>query len=110
VCEFATFLGRSPDRVEPKDLTLYQLHLASIGARYARMNLAGTALRSFFHVMLGRPGFCDRVAKIPSPERLPIVLSIGEVTLLSNRARAHSTALSSTERGSGLHPICAATS
>ena len=39
------------------------------------MNLASTALRFFFHVTLGRPGFGDRMARIPSPERLPVVLS-----------------------------------
>jgi integrase/recombinase XerD len=79
---FAAFLGRSPDRAEPEDLRRYQLHLASLGASYARMNLAGTALRFFFHVTLGRPGFADRMARIPSPERLPVVLSPEEVALL----------------------------
>ncbi len=79
---FAAFLGRSPDRAEPEDLRRYQLHLASLGTSYARMNVAGTALRFFFHVTLGRPGFGDRMARIPSPERLPVVLSPEEVALL----------------------------
>ena len=39
------------------------------------MNLAGTALRFFFHVTLGRPGFGARMARIPTPDRLPVVLS-----------------------------------
>src|SRR5215218_3512911 len=47
---FTAFLGRSPDRAEPEDLRRYQLHLASLGASYARMNQASTALRFFFHV------------------------------------------------------------
>src|SRR3954449_2721280 len=79
---FAAFLGRSPDRAEPEDLRRYQLHLASCGASYARMNLASTALRFFFHVTLGRPGFGDRLARIAAPERLPVVLSPEEVALL----------------------------
>jgi integrase/recombinase XerD len=82
VREFAAFLGRSPDRAEPEDLRRYQLHMASLGASYARMNLAGTALRFFFHVTLGRPGFGDRMARIASPERLPVVLSPEEGALL----------------------------
>jgi integrase/recombinase XerD len=82
VHEFAVFLGRSPDRAEPEDLRRYQLHLASLGASYARMNLAATALRLFFHTTLGRAGFGDRMARIPSPERLPVVLSPEEVALL----------------------------
>jgi integrase/recombinase XerD len=82
VREFTAFLGRSPDQAEPEDLRRYQLHLASLGASYARMNQAGTALRFFFHVTLGRPGFGDRMARIPSPERLPVVLSPEEVARL----------------------------
>src|SRR5215207_3297432 len=82
VREFTAFLGRSPDRAGPEDLRRYQLRLASLGASYARMNLASTALRFFFHVTLGRPGFGDRMARIPSPERLPVVLSPEEVARL----------------------------
>ena len=80
--EFTAFLGRSPDRAEPEDLRRYQLHLASLGASYSRMNMAGTALRFFFHVTLGRAGFGDRMARIPTPDRLPVVLSPEEVALL----------------------------
>jgi integrase/recombinase XerD len=82
VHEFAVFLGHSPDRAEPEDLQRYQLHMASCGASYARMNLAATALRFFFHTTLGWTGFGDRLARIPSPERLPVVLSPEEVALL----------------------------
>ncbi len=46
------------------------------------MNLAGTALRFFFHLTLARPGVGDRMARIPSPERLPVVLSVEEVARL----------------------------
>lgn len=72
VREFTAFLGRSPDSAEPEDLRRYQLHLASLGASYSRMNQACTALRFFFHVTLGRTGFGDRMARIPTPERLSI--------------------------------------
>jgi integrase/recombinase XerD len=82
VHKFAVFLGHSPDRAEPEDLRRYQLHMASCGASYARMNLAATALRFFFHTTLGWTGFGDRLARIPSPERLPVVLSPEEVALL----------------------------
>ena len=82
VREFATFLGCSPDRAEPEDLRRYQLHLASLEVSYSRMNLASTALRFFFHTSVGRPGFSHRMARFPTPERLPIVLSPEEVALL----------------------------
>src|SRR5918993_2931807 len=74
VCEFTAFLGRSPDGAEREDLRRYQLHLASFGASYARMNLASTALRFFFHVTLGRPGFGDAWPGIPPPGRCPVCL------------------------------------
>ncbi|MFC5423285.1 tyrosine-type recombinase/integrase [Bosea eneae] len=88
VREFTTFLGLPPDRAEPEDLRRYQLHLASLGASHARMNLACTALRFFFHVTLGRIGFGDRMARIPTPERLPVVLDTQEVALLLAHARS----------------------
>jgi integrase/recombinase XerD len=46
VREFAAFLGRSPDQAEREDLRRSQLHLASLGASYARMNLSNTTLRA----------------------------------------------------------------
>src|SRR4030095_12991942 len=82
VREFTVFLGRSPDRAEPEDLRRYQLTTPARGASPAKMNLASTALQFFFHVTLSRPGFGDRMARIASPERLPVVLSPEEVALL----------------------------
>jgi integrase/recombinase XerD len=82
VREFTAFLRLPPDRAEPEDLRRYQLHLASLGASYSRMNQACTALRFFFHVTLGRTGFGDRMARIPTPERLPVMLRTEEVALL----------------------------
>lgn len=82
VAEFTTFLGRSPDQAEPEDLRRYQLYLASLGVSYARMKLACTALRLFFHITLGRAGVGDRMARIPTPDRLPVVLGTEEVALL----------------------------
>ena len=79
---FTAFLARPPDQAEPEDLRRYQLHMAALGASPAKMNLASTALRFFFHVTLGRPGFGDRMARIAAPERLPVVLSPEEVALL----------------------------
>src|SRR5919107_3347585 len=103
VREFTAFLGRSPDGAEPEDLRRYQLHLASFGASYARMNLASTALRFFFHVTLGRPGFGDRMARIASPERLPVVLSPEEVArLLAHAPSLKDRAALSVAYGCGL--------
>jgi len=82
VREFTRFLGRSPDTAEPEDLRRYQLHLASQGASPAKMNSAVSALRFFYKITLDRPMFGDRLASVPTPERLPVVLSQDEVALL----------------------------
>ena len=82
VADFARFLGRSPDQAEPDDLRRYQLHLATQGASPAKMNSAVSALRFFFKVTLGRPGFGDRLATVRREQRLPVVLSPEEVALL----------------------------
>ena len=56
--------------------------MAAQGASPAKMNAAVSALRFFFNVTLGRVGFGNRLATVPSPERLPVVLSPEEVALL----------------------------
>jgi integrase/recombinase XerD len=85
--QFTAVLGLPSDRAEQEDLRRYQLHLASLRATYARMNLASTALRFFFHVTLGRTSFGDPMARIPTPERLPVVLDTQEMSLLLAHAR-----------------------
>jgi integrase/recombinase XerD len=82
ISKFAVFLGRSPDLAEAEDLRRFQLCLASRGTSPAMMGAAVSALRFFFKVTLNRPGFGDRLASVPRPDRLPVVLSLEEVALL----------------------------
>jgi integrase/recombinase XerD len=93
---FAAFLGQSPDQAEPEDLRRFQLQMAAQGASPAKMNAAVSALRFFFKVTLGRVGFGDRLATVPSPERLPVVLSPDEVARLLDATTClkHQAALS----------------
>src|SRR5829696_60810 len=88
---FAAFLGQLPDQAEPEDLRRFQLHMAAQGASPAKMNAAVSALRFFFNITLGRVGFGDRLATVPSPERLPVVLSPEEVARLLGCAPGLST-------------------
>jgi integrase/recombinase XerD len=96
VADFARFLGRSPDQAEPEDLRRYQLHLAAQGASPGKMNHAVSALRFFFKITLGRPGFGERLARVRKDQRLPVVLSPEEVALLLHCAPSlkHKAALS----------------
>src|SRR3954470_2524145 len=82
VTTVAAFLGQSPDQAEPEDLRHFQLQMAAQGASPAKMNAAVSALRFFFKVTLGRVGFGDRLATVPSPARPPGVLSPEEVARL----------------------------
>jgi site-specific recombinase XerD len=96
VADFARFLGRSPDQAQPEDLRRYQLHLAAQGASPAKMNAAVSALRFFFKVTLGRPGYGERLATVRKEDRLPEVLSPEGVALLLHCAPSlkHKAALS----------------
>ena len=103
VRDFTAFLRRPPDQAEPEDLRRYQLHLATRGASPSMMGMAVSALRFFFKVTLDRPGFGDRLASVPRPDRLPVVLSLEEVALLLHCVTnpKHKAALS-VAYGSGL--------
>jgi integrase/recombinase XerD len=103
VRDFSAFLRSPPDQAEPEDLRRYQLHLALRGVSPSMMGTAVSALRFFFKVTLDRPGFGDRLASVPRPDRLPVVLSPEEVALLLHCTTnpKHKAALS-VAYGSGL--------
>jgi hypothetical protein len=52
------------------------------------INSAVSALRFFFTVTLDRPDLVRRLTVVPQPRRIPVVLSVEEVTLLRRAASA----------------------
>jgi site-specific recombinase XerD len=80
VRNFTVFLGRSPDQASAEDLRRYQLHLASSGVATPSLNATVTALRFFFAVTLGRGDATERMPFVREPRKLPVVLSLEEVT------------------------------
>tara|TARA_R110000868_G_scaffold408964_2_gene693421 strand:+ start:479 stop:1330 length:852 start_codon:yes stop_codon:yes gene_type:complete len=96
VNNFSLFLGHSPHRATAEDLRLFQLHLIKQGASAMSINATIVALRFFFGVTLGHIELTNRLATIYSPRKLPIVLSIEEVTRLLSSAShiKYKTALS----------------
>lgn len=70
---------------------------------YARVNPACTALRFLFRVTLGRTGFGDRMARIPTPERPPVMLSTLELALPAHARSLTERAALSITYGCGLH-------
>jgi integrase/recombinase XerD len=82
---FAAFIGRSPDTAAAEDLRRFQLH-AQAGMRPPGINSSVSALRFFFTVTLDRPDLSRRLTVVHQPRKLPLVLSVEEVTRLLDAA------------------------
>ena len=100
---FAAFLGRSPDKATAEDLRRFQLHQTQVGLQPPSINSAVAALRFFFTVTLDRPDLARRLALVRQPRKLPLVLSVEEVTRLLEAAPGPKyRAALSTAYGAGL--------
>jgi integrase/recombinase XerD len=78
--DFAGFLGRSPDTATPEDLRAYQLHMADTKLTPSTFNVRITALRFFFSMTCGRDEMKKFMQFRTEPRKLPIVLSVEEVS------------------------------
>src|SRR6266436_2113645 len=83
---FAAFIRRSPDTATAEDLRRFQLHQRQSGMQPPSINSAVSALRFLFTVTLDRPDLARRLTVVRQPRRLPVVLSVEEVTLLLQAA------------------------
>ncbi len=83
---FTRFLGRSPDTASPEDLRLFQLHMVEQGISSTTLNATITGLRFFFEVTLDRPQAMKKMSHVHKPQKLPVVLSVEEVTRLLQAA------------------------
>lgn len=86
VKNFTVFLGRSPDQATVEDLRRFQFHMRSEGASATTMNAAVSGLRFFFGVTLGRGDAEVGMTPVRLPQRLPVILSPGEVARLLDAA------------------------
>ncbi len=80
------FLGRSPDSASAEDLRAFQKHLVDQGVSSATINATIRGLRFFFETTLERPQVLKRMSPVRVPERLPVVLSVADITRLLNAA------------------------
>ena len=80
VKDFAAFLGRSPDTATPDDLRAYQLHMSDTGITPATYNARIIALRFFFETTCRHPEMKRYMQFRRQPLKLPVVLSIEEVS------------------------------
>jgi len=103
VKNFTRFLGRAPDTAEPECLRRYQLHLVEQGVSRGSINATITGLRFFFEVSLERPEAMKRMSPVYKPQKLPVVLSVEEVTrLLESAVNLKQRAALSVAYGAGL--------
>jgi site-specific recombinase XerD len=86
VRNFTAFLGRSPDQADKEDLRRFQHHMRMQGASAGNMNLAVSALRFFFGVILDRGDAEVGMIHVRQPQRLPVILSPQEVARLLDAA------------------------
>ena len=79
---FTAFLSPSPDAAEQDDLRTYQLHMADTGVTPSTFNARIVALRFFFSMTCGRDEMKKYMQFRTQPRKLPIVLSVEEVSAL----------------------------
>lgn len=79
LCEY---LGHSPHSATAEQLRAYQIYLVEKGTSGVTINATITALRFFFDVTLGHPEMTKKLANVPVPRKLPLVLSADEVARL----------------------------
>ncbi len=82
VRNFTQYLGRSPDTATVEDLRNYQLHLVDTGTSPISVNAAITGLKFFFDITLNHAELMARMQSLRVPQKLPVVLSRGEVARL----------------------------
>ena len=86
VKKLARFLSRSPDTATPEELRCFQLHLVELGVSSITLNATITGLRFFFEETLHRHDALTSMSRVYEPRKLPLVLSIEEVTRLIDAA------------------------
>ncbi len=86
VKHFTRFLERAPDTASAEDLRQYQLHLVEQGISSGNLNATITGLKFFFETTLGRREAMTKMSHVYEPRKLPVILSLEEVTRLLQSA------------------------
>ena len=83
VARFARHFGRSPDALGRDEVRSYLIHLVEDKhVCWSIYNQTVAGLRFLYEVTLGREGVMVRIACPKQPKKLPVVLSLEEVTRL----------------------------
>ena len=79
VAKFSRHCGRSPDRLRLEDVRAYQLHLIAQQRSWSHIKQVVCALRFCYGITLGRSDADEQNVAAREPQRLPVVLSGGEI-------------------------------
>ena len=80
VAKFAAYFHKSPDRLGPKDVRTYQVHLVTKKhCSWTMLNQTVCALRFLYATTLGEEWAVKHIPFAKSERKLPVVLSPGEV-------------------------------
>lgn len=102
VKKLSDYLGKSPDKATREDLRKFQLHLVEIGTSNVSINCIITGLRFFFRTTLDSSQTIEKINHVPTPRKLPIVLTKEEVSRLISVATPKYQAAFSVAYGAGL--------
>ena len=80
------YCGRRPEQLTYEDVRRFQLQLMQSGLAPGTVNSALVGLRFFFRTTLRRPEALDYIPMAREPQRLPVVLTQGEVASLLEAA------------------------
>ena len=80
------YCNKKPAELTFEDVRTFRLHLVESGLAPGSVNGAMVGLRFFFRVTLGRPEALDYIPMAREAQRLPTILSQGEVTRLLEAA------------------------
>ena len=84
--KFTKFFRRSPDLATAEDLRRFQLHMIDEGVSAITINTTITGLRFLFDLTLDRPEVMKKMSRIYEPKKIPVVLSVDEVSRLLQSA------------------------
>jgi integrase/recombinase XerD len=79
VAKFGRFFGRSPEKLDLEDVRAFQVHLVAGGTSWPALNQTVCALRFLYGVTLKQADLPERIPYAREPQKLPVVLSAGEV-------------------------------
>lgn len=88
VRQFARYFGKSPDRLGPREVREYQIHLVEVEkSSWTKFNQTVCALRFLYRNTLATSWPVEQIAFPKLPRSLPVVLSVEEVAKVLHKIK-----------------------